>query len=294
LAIDSSDSIYAIGGATTGGVLTDTVERYDPIEGTWSFIDPLNSSRWVGVAIADCLDRIYAIGGWEPGYTCKVERFDPGSGVWEDFTPILECHNTMAEIRTNSGRLYIFGGDPPLFGGTTKVEFLEIPECDNHPPVITCNSPIVLWSPDHDLVDVSSSITVEDPDGDPVALSFRVFSNEPEVPETGDGTGRHAPDFKDEHEGGRGLLVRSERRGAEDGRFYIFVVSADDGNGRVTTAVCVAAVVPHNQDQQSLDDVMVQAAAAEVVIQAAVDNGDPLPPPGLHEHGLSDPLGPKQ
>jgi hypothetical protein len=121
-----------------------------------------------------------------------------------------------------------------------------------------------------------------------------VFSDESEVPETGDGTGRHAPDFKDEHDGGRGLLVRCERRGPEDGRFYIFVVTADDGNGGVTTAVCIGAVVPHDQDEQSLDDVMAQATAAKVVVQGAVAAGGPLPPTGLHEHGISGELGPHQ
>ena|GEM_PF-3185297 len=168
-------------------------------------------------------------------------------------------------------------------------------ECDNEPPVITCNGPVVLWEPDHDLEDVSSAITVEDPDGDDMTLWFRVFSDESEVPETGDGTGRHAPDFKDElFESGRGLLVRSERRGAEDGRFYILLVTADDGYGGVTTEVCIAAVVPHDQDQQSLDDVLGRANAAVSDVQSAVDNGDPLPPPSLYEHGLSGPLGPKQ
>lgn len=166
-------------------------------------------------------------------------------------------------------------------------------ECENQPPVITCNAPVVLWSPDHDLVDVSSAFSVDDPDGDDVTLDLRVFSDEPETPETGDGTGRHAPDFKDEHPDGRGLLVRSERRGPEDGRFYIFVITADDGVAE-TTEVCIAAVVPHDQEQQSLDDVLAQAEAAALIAQDAVDNGDPLPPPGLHEHGLADPLGPKQ
>jgi len=167
-------------------------------------------------------------------------------------------------------------------------------EVVNRPPVVTCNGPVVLWWPDHELVDVSSAFDVFDPDGDPLTLSFRVFSDEPEVPETGDGTGRHAPDFKDEHDGGRGLLVRSERRGAEDGRYYIFVITADDGNGGVTTEVCVAAVCPHDHDQQSLDDVMAQAEAARIIVQDAVDSDEVLPPSGLYEHGLSEPLGPKQ
>ncbi|RJP40419.1 MAG: hypothetical protein C4547_02755 [Phycisphaerales bacterium] len=166
--------------------------------------------------------------------------------------------------------------------------------CDNQPPSITCNGPVTLWSPDHDLVDVGSAISVEDPDGDEVVLIVRAFSDETEIPETGDGTGKHAPDFKDEYPEGRGLLVRSERRGDEDGRFYLFVITADDGNGGVTTAVCTAAVCPHDQDQPSLDGVLAQASAGAAQLEAAVAHGDPLPPPGLCEHGLSEALGPKQ
>jgi hypothetical protein len=171
--------------------------------------------------------------------------------------------------------------------------------CDNQPPVVLCNEAVVLWSPDHELIDVSSAFSASDPDNDALTLSFQVFSDEPEVPETGDGTGRHAPDFKDEvpdaqRETGRGLLVRSERRGGEDGRFYIVVVTGDDENGGVTTAVCIAAVCPHDQDQQSLDAVMAQAEAARIAVQDAVDNNGALPPAGLYEHGLSEPLGPKQ
>jgi hypothetical protein len=159
--------------------------------------------------------------------------------------------------------------------------------CDNQPPVITCNGPVTLWSPDHELVDVSSAFSVADPDGDPVDVSIRVYSDETEVPDTGDGTGRHAPDFKTElASGAQGLFLRSERRGPENGRFYIGIITADDGNGGVTEQVCVLAVCPHDQNNPaSLDDVLNQANSAT----AAFDF-----PTGLHEHGLSEPLGPNQ
>jgi hypothetical protein len=169
----------------------------------------------------------------------------------------------------------------------------------NEPPVIACEAPVVLWSPDHELVDVGSAFTVTDPDEDPVALSFRVISDESEVPETGDGTGRHAPDFKTQLAcGDEGLFVRSERRGPGDGRFYIFVITADDGNGGVTTQACVAAVCPHDQDEESLAYVLAQAQAAAADVQNAIDTlgVETLNPSDLdlYEHGLSDELGPHQ
>ncbi len=89
------------------------------------------------------------------------------------------------------------------------------------------------------------------------------------------------------------MIVRSERRGPEDGRVYIVVITASDGIAE-TTAVCIAAVVPHDQDDGSLADVLAQAALAAADVQSAINEFAALPPPGLVEHGLSEELGPKQ
>jgi Tol biopolymer transport system component len=164
----------------------------------------------------------------------------------------------------------------------------------NTPPTITCLDPIVLWEPNHELVDVRSVISVEDADGDELTLTFTVLSDEPEVPETGDGSGRHAPDFKDELcIGGRGLLLRSERRGTGNGRFYLVIVGADDGNGGFSEHVCVAAVAPHDQNTISLALVLVEAMNAASQVQAAIDTESPIPT-GLYLDGVSVELGPFQ
>jgi hypothetical protein len=189
----------------------------------------------------------------------------------------------------------------PVWGGFTGAGFcvaIATPT-GNQPPVIMSNGPVALWSPNHALLDVSSAFGVSDPDGDPVELTFRVFSDETEIPDTGDGTGQHAPDFKTVlASGAPGLFLRSERRGAEDGRFYVVVITADDGHGGVTSAACVAALCPRDQNQQSLDDVLAQAAMAAGHVQSLVDTGTlPAPgqsPQGLTEHGLAAPRGPFQ
>lgn len=184
-------------------------------------------------------------------------------------------------------------------GSTAQWDYVRITDTGNQPPIINCNDPVVLWSPDHSLIDVSEAFTAIDPDGDPLFLSFQVISDESETPETGDGTGKHAPDFKDEvvdddRESGRGLLLRSERRGKEDGRFYIVVITAADGRGGVTTEVCIAAVVPHDQDEASLVDDMAQAQAALTIVDNAVAADASLPPDGMYLHGSADEMGPKQ
>ena len=178
------------------------------------------------------------------------------------------------------------------YGSTVQWDYVSITDTGNQPPEITCSDPVVLWSPNHELVDARAAFTVSDPDGDPVSLSIRVFSDESEMPETGDGTGRHAPDFKDEMAGGRGLLVRSERRGREDGRFYLGLITANDGNGGITTKVCVLAVCPHDQnDPTSLDNVLLQATTAAAAATAVGDDPAAI---GLIEHGQSEQLGPHQ
>jgi len=163
----------------------------------------------------------------------------------------------------------------------------------NRPPEILCNSPVILWSPNHDLMDVASAFTVTDPDEDPVTVTVTAISNELEVPEVMSGSGKHAPDFKDER-GGRGLLVRAERAGAGNGRYYIFAIVADDGKGGVTEHACIAAVVPHDENGASLERVLQEAALARATVQNALDNDQTLPPPGMYQHGLAAPSGPKQ
>jgi hypothetical protein len=169
----------------------------------------------------------------------------------------------------------------------------------NQPPEITCNDPVVLWSPDHEFVDIGSAFNVVDPDDDEVSLSYKVLSDESEVPETGDGSGRHAPDFKTQLDSGlEGVFVRSERRGTEDGRYYIFIITADDGFGGITTKVCIGAVCPHDENQESLDIVMDQAWTKEdevilYVNELLTGSMDPSDL-DLYEHGLSEEMGPKQ
>jgi hypothetical protein len=168
----------------------------------------------------------------------------------------------------------------------------------NRSPVISCNAPWILWPPSHDLFNVSSAFNVVDPDRDALLLTIRTLSNEPESGETGGGAGKHAPDFKNELNGGRGLLVRSEREGGGEGRFYLFVITADDMISARRTHVCVAAVVPHDQTQQSLATIKALAVAKAAAVrdkieEVGVDNLDPSAL-GLYEHGKSAPLGPKQ
>jgi hypothetical protein len=180
-------------------------------------------------------------------------------------------------------------------GGTASCE-QTIEVVDTTAPVASCAVATgVLWPPDHELEAVGLTAEVGDTCDDQSAIEVQVWSDETEVPERGDGTGRHAPDAKDVD---AGLRLRRERRGTEDGRVYLIVAHAEDGSGNDAFATCTV-VVPHDQSADSGDAAAAQAAAAEATVAGAAgttiaDKVAPLAAQGWTRHGISEELGPKQ
>lgn len=110
---DSSGRIWAIGGTTPAGVMTDTVERYDPATNTWSMMSSrLHTPRGqAGVAItAD--DTIYIFGGYGTSELSSMERYNPATDRWEwEGLPALGIARTHpAAAVDQSGRIYAIGG----------------------------------------------------------------------------------------------------------------------------------------------------------------------------------------
>ena len=167
---------------------------------------------------------------------------------------------------------------------------------DTTPPVVTCSVVTdVLWAPDHQLVNVGLEVNVTDAcdqAGAQASLTVGVWSDETEIPDTGDGTGRHAPDAKDLY---AGLRLRKERRGAEDGRVYLIIARAEDACGNVGFRYCTV-VVPHDQSQEGLDEVTAQAdaALATVADTAGATIAEKVALLGYCQHGISEELGPHQ
>jgi len=170
---------------------------------------------------------------------------------------------------------------------------------DTTAPVVTCSTgTTVLWSPNHDLVPVGLVTTVDDGCDDLTAegsLTVQVWSDETEIPDTGDGTGRHAPDAKDID---TGLRLRNERRGNEQGRVYLIIGRAEDGSGNVGFGTCTV-VVPHDQSAEGEDIVAAEAAAAEATVantpgSTVAEKIAPLVAQSWTQHGISGQLGPKQ
>ncbi len=169
---------------------------------------------------------------------------------------------------------------------------------DTLAPSVSCSVVTdTLWSPNHELTNVELSVTVTDQcDTSEIGtVTLEVWSDETEIPDTGDGTGRFAPDAKDFD---MGLRLRNERRAKEEGRVYLIVARVEDNSGNVGFGTC-SVVVPHDQTTESANDVAAEAANAAATFANTPGNTIAEKIAGLvnlgwTQHGISGELGNKQ
>ncbi|MFH1679240.1 MAG: C10 family peptidase, partial [Candidatus Eisenbacteria bacterium] len=157
---------------------------------------------------------------------------------------------------------------PPCFPlGPTTVTFTATDDANNQsscqpvvtvidttPPEISIEAdPDYLWPPNHKMVDIEVTATVDDVcDDDPVVLLDTIWSNEPD---DGNGDGSFPNDIQacdptypcEMFE----FQLRSERMGGGDGRVYTIVYSATDVSGN-TAYDTAEVVVPHDQSGHAL------------------------------------------
>ena len=135
-------------------------------------------------------------------------------------------------------------GFPRIVNGVIDIGAFELQVVA---PTVSCSvTDSLLWPPNHRLVNVGLSVTVDPPDAD---LQIRVYANDNASPadaaDIGPGT----------------LQVRAERQGSGDGRVYLVVVTAANAGG-TSFDVCSVAV-PHDHSPRSIAAAQQQAAAAE-------------------------------
>ena len=148
----------------------------------------------------------------------------------------------------------------PAFAGTDSFTYraqdgatqsntaqVTIQVLDTQPPDVSASlATTILWSPNHELVNVGFALTVTDNGGGAVSTSIQVFSDEDDVTPGG---GDQSPDAKNIAPGT--LRLRSERSGGGDGRVYLVRVVATDASSNSQTA-CVTAVVPKSSSAADL------------------------------------------
>ena len=118
---------------------------------------------------------------------------------------------------------------------------------DTTPPRLSVVlSPSVLWPPNHKLVGVTATITVNDVcDPDPKVRLLSIESNEPD---NGRGDGNTSGDIQDAAFGtdDRSFLLRAEHSGLGAGRKYTVTYEARDSSGNATVRQATVTV-PHNR-----------------------------------------------
>ena len=113
-ALDTDGLIYAVGGSAglNAGETGSTAERLHPPTNRWS---PVASLRFhdfeVGAAVGDACGFIYALGGFDRGFSRAVERYLPGADRWEPCPPLRVARRRFAAALSPSGRIYAFGGE---------------------------------------------------------------------------------------------------------------------------------------------------------------------------------------
>lgn len=117
---------------------------------------------------------------------------------------------------------------------------------DTTPPTITVElNRLVLWPPNHKLVDITATVTVEDLcDEDATFVLTSITSDEPDE---GLGDGDRPNDIQGAELGTADVefQLRSERSGLGDGRVYTIVYTATDASAN-SAEVTVEVHVPHH------------------------------------------------
>ena len=119
---------------------------------------------------------------------------------------------------------------------------------DTTPPVISVTvSPDTLWPPNHKMVDIVATVTVDDIcDATPTVVLTSVTSDEPDDAK-GNGDGKTVNDIQgnDTETEDYEFQLRAERCGTEDGRIYTITYRVTDASGNTADA-SATVVVPHD------------------------------------------------
>src|SRR5262249_14764081 len=159
-----------------------------------------------------------ATGGYDDGTSADLTS----QAVWASGAPGVATINGTALATGLTGGQSAISATVGAIGGSTTLAVVEPP-----PPTVSCHlTRPMLWPPDHDLIDVGLALQAS---SSATRLTLKVYSDEPEESQTGDG--KFSPDarqFGPIAAGPIPLLLRAERKGNGDSRVYLIVVTATD------------------------------------------------------------------
>eukprot|EP00439_Symbiodinium_sp_Y106_P043445 s1459_g5.t1 len=104
------ERLYVVGGLDDSFTPLNAVERFDPADGSWESLPPINTARH-GVCLAVVGGQLYVIGGELRGVAlADVQRFNPwGIQKWEQLPP-MSVGRIKAAAFECQGYLYVLGG----------------------------------------------------------------------------------------------------------------------------------------------------------------------------------------
>lgn len=193
-----------------------------PVTGTVTASDPST------VTAMDCADSAGGLvqGPLTGAGTTSASRTLSVSG---DGTHLVTCTATDGAAAPNAGAA----------PDSNPVAGLDI---DGTAPVVSCAaSPDQLWPPNHKLVAVTTTVTVDDATSGPAGFALRSATSS--EPDDGSGDGDTAGDIQDFDTGQADTSgqLRAERSGDGDGRTYTLTYEGADVAGNHAT--CAATVV---------------------------------------------------
>ncbi|MFN0009106.1 MAG: multicopper oxidase domain-containing protein [Planctomycetota bacterium] len=219
----------------------------------------------------------------DPGVCSAVVNYDPPVATDDCGVPTVVCTPPPGSTFPK-GTTTVTCTATDSDGLTAECTF-DVTVEDNEPPTVTSSlADAMLWPPNHFLTNVGLTVVAADNCPD-VVVSVSVFGDEDDESQTGDGL--HSPDAKDLLPSS--LRLRAERKGDEDGRVYLIVVTATDTSGN-TAFACSTAVTPKGRRLAQIISVNAQAAAAKAFCEA----NDGASPPGYFVIGDGPILGPFQ
>jgi len=175
--------------------------------------------------------------------------------------------NAEFPLGTTTVTLTVTHTDPGTLVQTSSQDTVDITVSDTTPPaLVVLADPLILWPPNHELHEVHSVVVVTDIcDPDPDVVLTSLTSSEPD---NGTGDGDTVDDIQGADIGSddRDFLLRAERAGNGDGRFYTAVYNTTDASGNSTDGLAQVRV-PH--DQGDLKAAKKAAKAAKKAAKAA-------------------------
>lgn len=112
--------VYAVGG-NDGSSILNSVERYNPVDDSWTFVEPMISAR-IYHSVTELEQLLFAIGG-HSGHSRldSVECYNPGIDQWCPVAP-MGIKRSVCGATSLNGSIYVVGG----FDGKTYLKDVEI------------------------------------------------------------------------------------------------------------------------------------------------------------------------